>query len=94
MTSRIIVKGLPKKCSDEKFREHFSKIAEVTDASLKFTKEGKFRQFGFIGYKTEEDAQKAIQYFNNTFMDASKMVVSILHNNKIDFFKTKYFLRF
>lgn len=42
---------------------------------MKFTKEGKFRQFGFIGYKTEEDAQKAIQYFNNTFMDASKMVV-------------------
>lgn len=75
MTSRIIVKGLPKKCSDEKFRAHFSKIAEVTDVSLKFNKEGKFRQFGFIGYKTEEDANKAIKYFNNTFMDASKMVV-------------------
>jgi multiple RNA-binding domain-containing protein 1 len=62
-------------CSDEKFRAHFSKIAEVTDACLKFNKEGKFRQFGFIGYKTEADAEKAIKYFNNTFMDASKMVV-------------------
>jgi multiple RNA-binding domain-containing protein 1 len=75
MTSRIIVKGLPKKCSEEKFKEHFSKIAVVTDVSLKFNKEGKFRQFGFIGYKTEADANKAIQYFNNTFMDASKMIV-------------------
>lgn len=50
----------------------------VTDAKLKFTKDGKFRQFGFIGYKTEEEAQKAVQYFNNTFIDASRLVVSIV----------------
>lgn len=47
----------------------------VTDAKLKFTKDGKFRQFGFIGYKTEQEAQKAVDYFNNTFIDASRLVV-------------------
>ena len=77
MGSRIIVKNLPKKISDEKFRTHFSKVGEITDAKLKFTKEGKFRQFGFIGFKTDEQAKQAIDYFNNTFIDASKLVVEL-----------------
>jgi multiple RNA-binding domain-containing protein 1 len=65
------------KISEDKFRQHFAKLGEITDAKLKYCKDGKFRQFGFIGYKTEEDATKAISYFNNTFIDASKIVVSI-----------------
>jgi multiple RNA-binding domain-containing protein 1 len=42
---------------------------------LKYTKDGKFRQFGFVGFKTEEEAKKAIEYFNETFIDASKIQV-------------------
>lgn len=48
----------------------------MTDVKLKHTKDGKFRQFGFIGFKTVEEANKAIDYFNNTFIDASRIVVS------------------
>ena len=29
----------------------------------------------FVGYKTEEDATKALEYFNNTFVDTSKISV-------------------
>lgn len=47
----------------------------ITDAKLKYTKDGKFRQFAFVGYKSEADAQKAIEYFNNTYIDASKIIV-------------------
>lgn len=77
MGSRIIVKNLPKKISDEKFRSHFSKVGEITDAKLKFTKDGKFRQFGFVGFKTDEQAKQAIDYFNSTYIDASKLIVEL-----------------
>ncbi|RNA16529.1 putative RNA-binding 19, partial [Brachionus plicatilis] len=76
MGLRIIVKNLPKKISDEKFRSHFSKVGEITDAKLKFTKDGKFRQFGFVGFKSDDQAKQAIDFFN-TYIDASKLVVEL-----------------
>ena len=47
---------------------------------LKYTKDGKFRHFGFVGFKTEEEAQKAQKYFNGTFIGASKVSVEISAN--------------
>ncbi|KAI8974376.1 hypothetical protein BDB01DRAFT_807206 [Pilobolus umbonatus] len=73
--SRIIVKNLPKLLTEEKFREHFSKKGEVTDAKLMKTSWGTSRRFGFIGYKTEEAANAAIDYFNNTYINTSRIVV-------------------
>ncbi|KAI8973452.1 hypothetical protein BDF20DRAFT_977834 [Mycotypha africana] len=73
--SRIIVKNLPKFLTEEKFREHFAKKGEVTDVKLMKTAKGTSRRFGFIGYKTEQAAEAAIQYFNNTFISTSKITV-------------------
>ncbi|CEG78417.1 hypothetical protein RMATCC62417_13029 [Rhizopus microsporus] len=39
------------------------------------TKQGASRRFGFIGYKTEAAAEAAINYFNNTFINTSRIVV-------------------
>ncbi|RCI01220.1 Multiple RNA-binding domain-containing protein 1 [Rhizopus azygosporus] len=39
------------------------------------TKQGTSRRFGFIGYKTEAAAEAAINYFNNTFINTSRIVV-------------------
>ncbi|KAI9208070.1 uncharacterized protein BJ171DRAFT_490143 [Polychytrium aggregatum] len=75
--SRLIVKNLPKHITQERFREHFAAKGEVTDAKLMYTREGRFRQFGYIGYKNEKDAKKAAQYFNDTFIDTSKLQVEI-----------------
>ncbi|KAF9112073.1 hypothetical protein BGX27_004022 [Mortierella sp. AM989] len=74
-SSRLIVKNLPKHLSDERFREHFSSIGEVTDAKLMKSSFGNSRRFGFIGYKTEKDAKAALAHFNNTFVDTSKIIV-------------------
>lgn len=38
MTSRICVKGLPKQCSDQQLREHFSEKGDITDAKIVRTK--------------------------------------------------------
>ncbi|KAF8983930.1 hypothetical protein BGZ46_009167 [Entomortierella lignicola] len=75
MLSRLIIKNLPKHLTDERFREHFSSIGEVTDAKLMKSSFGNSRRFGFIGYKTDKDAKAALAHFNNTFIDTSKIIV-------------------
>ncbi|XP_055599271.1 probable RNA-binding protein 19 [Uranotaenia lowii] len=74
--SRVIVKNIPNGITEAKLRDHFSRCGIVTDIQLKYTPEGKFRNFGFIGYESEEHAGKAIQHFNNTFLRTSKLSVA------------------
>ncbi|CAO3565600.1 unnamed protein product [Mortierella alpina] len=73
--SRLIIKNLPKHLTDERFREHFSSVGEVTDAKLMKSSFGNSRRFGFIGYRTEKDAKAALAHFDNTFIDTSKIIV-------------------
>ena len=61
----------------EKLSELFNQKGIVTDVQLKYTKDGKFRHFGFVGFKTEEEAQNAVQYFNNTCIKASRIKVEL-----------------
>jgi multiple RNA-binding domain-containing protein 1 len=35
------------------------------------------RRFAYIGYKAEQEAQKAISHFNGTFIDTSRIVVEL-----------------
>ena len=41
------------------------------------TKHGKSRRYAFIGYKSLEDAEHAVKYFNNSFIDTSKIHVEL-----------------
>lgn len=61
----------------EKLKEHFSTKGVVTDVQLKYTSNGKFRHFGFIGFETAEAAERAKDYFHNTFISQSKISVEI-----------------
>ncbi|KAM4856298.1 putative RNA-binding protein 19 isoform X2 [Urocitellus parryii] len=73
--SRLIVKNLPNGMKEERFRQLFTAFGTLTDCSLKFTKDGKFRKFGFIGFKSEEEAQAALNHFNKSFIDTSRITV-------------------
>uniref|UniRef100_A0A3Q2PES9 Probable RNA-binding protein 19 n=1 Tax=Fundulus heteroclitus TaxID=8078 RepID=A0A3Q2PES9_FUNHE len=75
--SRLIVKNLPNGMKEERFRSMFAAFGTVTDCSLKFTKEGKFRKFGFVGFKSEEDASRALTHFNKSFVDTSRVTVEM-----------------
>jgi multiple RNA-binding domain-containing protein 1 len=70
-SSRIFVRGLPPKFTEEDVRKHFSKFP-VTD--VKFFPH---RRIGYVGYKTPEDAAKAVKYFNKTFIKLTKIFVEI-----------------
>ena len=73
--SRLIVKNLPKHLKEVDLAHHFSqKGATVTDAKIMFKNE-KSRKFGFVGFKTEDEAKAARQYFNRTFLHTSRIEV-------------------
>ena len=75
--SRLIIKNLPKKIKEERIRSIFAGKGELTDVKLCYTKDGKFRRFCFVGYKTEEQAKAALHYFDDSFIDTSKIKVDI-----------------
>lgn len=61
---------------EEKLREYFSAKGTITDLQLKYTKEGVFRRFAFVGYKDEAQAAAAKEYFHNAYLDTSRLQVS------------------
>ncbi|KAF2174908.1 RNA-binding domain-containing protein [Zopfia rhizophila CBS 207.26] len=70
-SSRIFVRGLPPTYTEDEFRKHFAKYA-ITDAKF-----FPHRRIGYVGYKTPEDAAKAVKYFNKSFIRMSKVSVDI-----------------
>uniref|UniRef100_T1L1H2 RRM domain-containing protein n=1 Tax=Tetranychus urticae TaxID=32264 RepID=T1L1H2_TETUR len=74
-TSRLVVKNLPNSITGDKLSKLFSTEAEITDLQLKFKKNGKFRNFAFVGYKTEDAAARAKEAMDNTCIGRCKISV-------------------
>lgn len=62
---------------EERLRTMFGAKGQITDCSMKYTKDGVFRKFAFMGFKTSEEAGKAVKFFHKSFIDASKIQVCI-----------------
>ncbi|KRX11111.1 hypothetical protein PPERSA_05220 [Pseudocohnilembus persalinus] len=78
MNTRLIVKNIPTNVSEQNLKEHFSKFGDVTDVKIILGNKGKsksHRRFCFIGYKSEKACLQAKNYFNNTYLQASKIAV-------------------
>uniref|UniRef100_A0A7M4EJP2 Probable RNA-binding protein 19 n=1 Tax=Crocodylus porosus TaxID=8502 RepID=A0A7M4EJP2_CROPO len=75
--SRLIVKNLPNGMKEDRFRKLFAAFGTLTDCCLKFTKDGKFRKFGFVGFKSEDEAKTALNHFNRSFIDTSRITVEV-----------------
>lgn len=71
----MIVKGLPKYLTEEKLKRHFAQEGNVTDVKLMKKRNGESRRFAFIGYKCSSDAEKAVSYFNRSFIDTGRIEV-------------------
>lgn len=77
LMSRIIVKGLPKNITEPRLRKVFEDYGTITDLSLKYTQDGVFRRFAFVGFESEDSGKVAVKKLNNTFVQTSKVVVSV-----------------
>jgi multiple RNA-binding domain-containing protein 1 len=71
-SSRIFVRNLPPSLTEDDFRSHFSKNRDITDVRF-----FQARRIGYVGYKTPEDAVKAVKYFNRSFIRMSKINVEL-----------------
>lgn len=71
-SSRIFVRNLPPTLSEADFRKHFAQRDAVTDAKLLG-----HRRIGYVGFKTPEAAEKAVKYFNKTFIRMSRIGVEL-----------------
>lgn len=70
--SRIFVRGLPPSLSEKDFKRHFGQQGTITDSRL-FPD----RRIGYVGYKTPDEANRAVKYFNRTFIKMSKIGVEL-----------------
>ena len=71
-SSRVFVNGLPPNLDPDGFRKHFSKQSAITDAKLI-----PHRRIGYVGFKTPEDAARAVKYHNKSFIGMSKIGVEL-----------------
>lgn len=71
-SSRIFVKNLPPNIREEDFQKHFAQLAKPTDIKLIPR-----RRIGYVGYRSGEEAAKAVKYFNRSFIRMSKIGVEL-----------------
>eukprot|EP00201_Polytomella_parva_P013824 CAMPEP_0175073562 /NCGR_PEP_ID=MMETSP0052_2-20121109/20661_1 /TAXON_ID=51329 ORGANISM="Polytomella parva, Strain SAG 63-3" /NCGR_SAMPLE_ID=MMETSP0052_2 /ASSEMBLY_ACC=CAM_ASM_000194 /LENGTH=203 /DNA_ID=CAMNT_0016341445 /DNA_START=32 /DNA_END=639 /DNA_ORIENTATION=+ len=74
-TSRICVKNIPKYVDEKRLNEFFSQKGDVTDVKILRTTDGRSRQLGFVGFRTEAQAAAAQKYFNRSYMDTCSLSV-------------------
>lgn len=74
-SSRIIVKNLPKWSNEERIRKHFASRGQITDVKLMHTRSGVFRRFAYIGFASVDEAASAVNHFDKTFIDTSRIQV-------------------
>ncbi|KAI0321148.1 hypothetical protein OF83DRAFT_381854 [Amylostereum chailletii] len=74
--SRLIVKNLPAYVTQDRLQQHFSQakapVGTITDIKVALKRDGSSRRFGFVGYKTGEEAVQAQQWFDKTFIDLTR----------------------
>ena len=72
-SSRLFVRNLPPSITPEDFRNHFS----MGDFAVTDAKVIPQRRIGYLGYKSSEDATKAVRYFDKTFIRMSRIRVEL-----------------
>jgi multiple RNA-binding domain-containing protein 1 len=77
--SRLIVKGLPPTVSEAQLRAHFARHFSdaITDVKIARKRDGKARQFAFLGFRGGGDAAAAAAAFHRTFLGASRLSVEV-----------------
>lgn len=80
--SRLIVKNLPPYITPERLRKHFEQKGcpqgTLTDLKVAHKQDGTSRGFGFVGYKTDQEASAAKEWFDKTFIDSARIFVNVI----------------
>lgn len=92
--SRLIVKNLPSYVTPALLRQHFSQskgpAGTITDVKVVLKQDGTARRFGFVGFKTNEEALKAKEWYDKTFIDSTRVRVEIIDVRCPSIFSTSF----
>ncbi|KAG6828468.1 hypothetical protein H0H92_007834 [Tricholoma furcatifolium] len=84
--SRLLIKNLPTYATPSTLQSHFTQSGNpggtITDCKVASKPDGTSRRFGFVGYKTPLEAQKAKEWFDRTFIGGSKISVCVVEGAK------------
>ncbi|TCD61352.1 Multiple RNA-binding domain-containing protein 1 [Steccherinum ochraceum] len=84
--SRLLVKNLPAYLTQQRLREHFESKdgpgGTLTDVKVVLKPDGTSRRFGFVGFKTDAEAEKARKWFDRTFVDSTRINVTVVDGAK------------
>lgn len=72
---RVVAKNLPRTETREKIKEHFSAKGVPTDVRLLTDIKGESRGVAFIGYKTEEAAEKSVIHYDKSYFKGCRIKV-------------------
>lgn len=81
--SRLIIQNLPPYATKQVLLEHFERRdgpgGTITDVKVALTPDGRSsRGFGFVGFKTDTEAQKARDWFDRTYVGSTRIRVSVV----------------
>lgn len=77
MEKKLYVGNLPYSVNDSSLNELFSKVGEVVSAKvITDADSGRSKGFGFVEMSNSDDAQKAIEQFDNTELDGRNIKVN------------------
>lgn len=76
--ARLFVGNLPYQTHENDLEEYFAQAGEISSVNMvmdKFT--GKSRGFAFVEFTSKEDADRAVQMFNNQEFQGRSLTVNI-----------------
>ena len=74
---KVYVGNLPFSVDNDKLKELFSSYGEIEEATVIMNNfSGRSKGFGFVTFKTEEDAKKAISEMNEKDIEGRKLNVN------------------
>ena len=85
--SRLIIKNLPPYVTPAHLKDHFTQKGgpggTLTDVKVAHKQDGTSRRFGFVGYKTDKEAQVAREWFDKTFVGSTRIRVDVVEVNSM-----------
>jgi len=77
MATKLFVGGINYRTTDDGLKNAFAQAGEVVSARVISDKmTGRSRGFGFVEMSSDEDAQKAIEMWNNKELDGRTLIVN------------------
>jgi ATP-dependent DNA helicase RecG len=80
---KIYVTNIPYEIKEDDLYELFSTVGDIEDIFIPFNREtNRPRGFSFVSFETKEEAEKAIEKFDGSFLGSRRIAVSLAYKDR------------